>query len=174
MTTNTLTKNEWFGYEETYQGRLKFFNEIAEWQLEDWFTQPLKDYGEVMSDDEKVDFIQNKLMEAYEKEVDYRYDETDQECLYDIDHVVVFNIKNTPENMKTLEEDSTGVYAFHHAGEEDWDFLDKGIIWIEILNEWDWLILSRENYSERMIENFCAYYGINEDDVLNKLVHVNG
>ena len=169
----TTTTHAVFGYEETREGRLKFFNEIASWQLKDWFTKPIEGY-ENWTDDQKDDFIENKLDDAYEAETDYRYDETDQECLYDVDHVVVFNIKNTPENLQSLTEDSSGVYAFHHAGEEDWDFLDKDIIWIEILNEWDWTILSRKSYSERMTKNFCDYYGIDYSDVLTKEVSVNG
>ena len=174
MTTATVQKNYDFGYEETYQGRLKFFNEIALWQLEDWFTKPLDDYGQDMSDDEKVDWVENKLMDAYHKELDYRHEETDQECLYDIDHVVCFRMKKKPEIMATLEEDSSGVYAFHHSDEEDWDFLDKDEIHIEILNEWDSWILSREAYSEKMIENFCSFYGFDMDDVLDKTVSING
>ena len=166
--TNTITKNYFFGYEETYQGRLEFFNKIALWQLEDWFTQPIADYGQDMSDNEKVDFIENKLDDAYNKELDYRHDETDQECLYDIDHLVWFRIKNTPENLKSLDEEPGGIYRY----EVDED--DASVINIEIINEWDSWILSREAYSEHMIENFCSYYGIDEDDVLDKTVSING
>ena len=169
----TTTTNPIFGYEENRQGQIKFFDKIAAWQLEDWFTKPIEGY-ENWTDDQKVNFIENKLDDAYAAETDYRYDETDQECLYDPDHVVVFEIKNTPENLQTLTEDSSGVYAFHHAGEEDWDFLDKDVIHVEILNEWDSWILSREYYSERMIENFCSFYGISMDDVKDKTVSING
>ena len=168
MTETTITKNYDFGYEETYQGRLEFFNKIALWQLEDWFTQPIKDYGQDMSDDEKVDFIQNKLWDAYQAETDYRHEETDQECLYDIDHVVCFRMKNKPETLQSLEDESGGIYRY----EVDED--DASVINIQILNEWDSWILSREAYSERMIENFCSYYGFDEDDVLDKTVSING
>ena len=175
MTTLTTTEqSKIFGYEDTREGKLKFFKEIALWQLQDWFTKPLDSYVDGMTDDEMIDFVDNKLLDAYEAETDYRYDETDQDYLYDIDHVVQFDIKNTPKNLKNLTDDSTGVYAFHHSGEEDWDHLDKDIIWIEILNEWDSWILSREEYSERMIENFCSFHGIDEDDVISKVVSING
>ena len=166
--TTTITKNYDFGYEETYQGRLKFFNEIAEWQLEDWFTQPIKDYGQDMSDDEKVDFVQNKLWDAYVKETDYRYDETNQECLYDIDHLVLFSVKNKPETLQSLEDEGGGIYRYQV--DED----DEDVIYIEILNEWDSWILSREAYSEKMIENFCSFYGFDMDDVMDKTVSING
>lgn len=175
MTTATIETNYDFGYEETYQGRLEFFNETALWNLMDWFTQPLKDYGEVMTEDEKVDFIQNKLMDAYSKEVDYRYEETDQECLYDVDHVVIFKMKNKPEILNALEEDDSGVYAYHHAADCDGVYdVDKDEIMIEIINEWDSFILSRETYSERMIENFCSFYGFDMDDVMDKTVSIKG
>lgn len=161
-----MTKNYDFGYEETYQGRLEFFSFICA-ELEDWFTKPITDYGQDMSDDEKVDFIQNKLWDAYQAETDYRHEETDQECLYDINHLVQFDMKNKPEIVKTLEEDENGIYGFM-INEED------NTLTVSIINEWDSFFITRESYSERMIENFCSYYGFDEDDVLDKTVAING
>lgn len=166
MTTTTI--NEMFGYEETREGKIKFFKTIALWQLEDWMTQPLKDYGQEMSEDEMVDFVTNRLEDAYHAECDYRHEETDQECLYDIDHLVFFRIKNTPHNVAELScELNNWVYSYE-VDEED------NSISVGIINEWDSWILSRECYSEKMIESFCEYYDISEDDVLDKCVSING
>ena len=175
--TSTMTKNEMFGYEETDSGMLKFFNEIAQWQLEDWFTKPI-DGCEDWTDAQKIDFIKNKLEDAYEAETTYRYEETDQDCLYDIDHLIWLSIKDTPENREKISyhddfiHDSF-IYASHTSDEEDWDFLD-GEILIQLLNEWDWLILTREYFSERIIDNFCGYFGIDESDIINKTLSING
>ena len=168
----TTSMHEFFNYKETPAHKVEFFDFI-QLEFEEWFTNPLQDH-KLVTDEQKIDFIDNKLMDAYQKENDCRWEETDQECLYEIGHVVCFDIKNTPENFQKLTDDPSYIYEFHHSNEEDWDFLDKDIIAIQIVNEWDWLILNRKSYSERFIEGFCSYYGIDKNDVISKEVAVNG
>ena len=96
------TINEMFGYEETDSGRLQFFSTIC-YELKDWFTKPLDKYPEAMSDSEKIEFITYHIKDAYQAEVDYRHEETDQDCLYDSEHVACISIKNTPKNVEVLK-----------------------------------------------------------------------
>ena len=166
MTMTMTKKNELFGYEETDKGRLEFFSTICH-ELEDFLTKPLDVYQEVMSESERIDFIKNKLEDAYNAEVDYRHEETNQECLYDINHLACFTIKNTETNRSLLEDEDSGVYSF-----DVWD--DSDSIFISLIGEWDVWVLSRDAYSERMIENFCAQSGVDENDVLDKTVTIQG
>jgi len=166
--------HEVFDYMDTPAHKVEFFDNLAiSVDIDEWFTNPFEGL-ELVTDEQKIDFIDNKFMDAYQEENNYRWDETDQECLYDPDHVACFNIKKTPDNLKKLNDDPSYIYEFHHSDQDDWDFMDKSIIEVQILNEWDWLILNRKCLSKRFIEGFCSYYLIDESDVVDKLVSING
>ncbi|MDA7436965.1 hypothetical protein N8654_04760 [Synechococcus sp. AH-601-B19] len=160
--TNTTT-NELFGYEETDEGRLKFFSTICH-ELEDFLTKPLDSYQEVMSESERIDFIKNKLEDAYYAEVEVRQEPDNHEWFWDERFIVRFDIKNTPENLQILEGDED-VYDF--SVDED-----ENIIQIGVLNEWDSFILSEQSYSQKIFGDFCSSYGIDESDVLSDAVRL--
>ena len=166
--------HELFNYMETPAHKVGFFDNLAvSVNVDEWFTNPFEGL-ELVTDEQKINFIDKQLMDVYQKEVDYRWEQTDQECLYEIDHEVWFTIKKTPENLKKLTNDPSYVYDFHHSGQNDWDFLGEEIIQVRMLNEWDWLLLNEKSYSERFIIGFCSYYLIDESDVIDKLVFING
>lgn len=160
-----IKTNELFGYTETDEGRLVFFSTICH-ELEDFLTKPLDVYQEVMSESERIDFIKNKLEDAYEAENDYRREEIDQRDFYDLNHLACFSIKNKPNYLQRLEEDEGEVYGF--------EVEDDGTIYISLLNEWDSHLITPETYSQRLIEGFCGYYGVDENDVLDKVVSIQG
>ena len=98
----TGPQHEIFDYLETPAHKVEFYD-MVELFLDDWLTKPIKDWKPT-NDEEKIKFVDD-FHDVYMAEVDYRYEDTDQECLYDPEHVVCFDIKNTPENLRLLTED---------------------------------------------------------------------
>lgn len=170
MTNATIKKDEQFGYELTDEGRIKWFSYIL-----DDFEEYIKSYWtktqsenwddiEVLPEAFRIDYITNQFDEDWDSELTVRNEDGDG--LFDEQHDNWFTVKNTPENLKLLEDYGEDRFEV----DED----DSSLINIRTLTEWIWIYYTQEFYSQVIKDDFACNTGIPLEDIQTEDVSVMG
>ena len=164
------TEHKAFGYELTEKGRLKTFSYVLddfETYIENYWTktqsQKWDDVG-VLPESFRIEYIEKQFDDDFNTELLER-SEAGDDSFYDGDHLNCFTIRNTPENLKALEDET-----YWHAIDED----DESLITVQTLTEWSWIYYKRKFYSDLIKEDLSCNTGIPIEDFQKEDISVNG
>ena len=167
-----MPRDKTFGYELTEKGKLDFFSDVLDdfesyikvyWeqtQTEKWDDVP------VLPESFRIEYIDNRFEEDFHVEDLRRLEEENEgsedidkfECYTDIGAENYYHVKNTPDNLKAIQENEW--YFLSYEIDED----DNSFIIVRELALWSWRYYSRDVYSELIFENMSNNTGIPIED----------
>ena len=179
----TIAKDKTFGFELSESGKLEWFSYVLddfEAYIEAYWTKTQSgkwDDVTVLPESFRIDYIDNQFDEDWDVEFERRAEaenegSDDVVCFTDLNHVNAFEVKNTPENLEKIKEETGCMVHSWTIWDEEGD--DDSVIHVETLAIWTWVYYSRTFYSDEIKENFCMDTGIDMEDIQEEDINVNG